>query len=64
MSEELLTIPELSTCPLGNRLCRMFECCNFKMFAKLLVAFSPAATRRDKLEFIFKVGMWEKIELS
>lgn len=54
-ADEFLAIPELSINPVAQRLVRLFECCNFKDFAKLLAALSPRATRDDKLAYMFMV---------
>lgn len=54
-AEEFLGIPELSINPLAQRLVRMFESVNFREFVKVLSAFSPKASRADKIAFMFQV---------
>jgi len=54
-SEELLNIPELSVNPLANSVVHAFDCVNFMEFVRLLSAFSPRATRQEKLEFMFRI---------
>jgi hypothetical protein len=54
-AEEFLGIPELSINPLAQRLVRMFESVNFREFVKVLSAFSPKASRADKITFMFQV---------
>ena len=51
--EELLAIPEFSLNPLAQRLVSIFENVNFKDFLNLLSAFSPKATKEEKLKFMF-----------
>merc|ERR1711934_1073057 len=51
--EELLAIPEFSLNPLAPRLVSVFENVNFKDFLHLLSAFSPKATKEEKLRFMF-----------
>lgn len=54
-ADEFLNIPELSINPVAQRLVRLFECVNFRDFAKLLAAFSARASREDKLAFMFSM---------
>ena len=54
-AEEFLSIPELSINPLAKRLAYLFESINFREFLGLLAPFSPAASRDDKLRFMFNV---------
>lgn len=51
--EELLAIPEFSLNPLAQRLVSVFENVNFKDFLQILSAFSPKATKEEKLRFMF-----------
>jgi Ca2+-binding EF-hand superfamily protein len=51
--EELLAIPEFSLNPLAPRLVSVFENVNFKDFLHLLSAFSPKASKEEKLKFMF-----------
>eukprot|EP00899_Mesostigma_viride_P003781 jgi/Mesvir1/13403/Mv16490-RA.1 len=53
--DEFLSVPEIAVNPLSHRLIRVFEMVNFKDFVLLLGAFSRAASREEKLEFIFKI---------
>jgi len=54
-SMELLNIPELSINPLASSVVHAFESVNFKEFVRLLSAFSPRASRREKLAFMFEI---------
>ena len=53
LGEELLAIPEFSLNPLAQRLVSVFENVNFKDFLQILSAFSPKATKEEKLRFMF-----------
>ncbi|XP_040369321.1 calcineurin subunit B isoform X2 [Rosa chinensis] len=54
-SDEFLSVPELATNPISQRLLKMVEGLNFKDFVAFLSAFSARATMQQKIEFIFKV---------
>ncbi|CAL9127887.1 uncharacterized protein LOC135643613 isoform X2 [Musa acuminata AAA Group] len=54
-SDEFLSIPEFSLNPLSQRLLKMVDGLNFKVFVAFLSAFSPLATVPQKIELIFKV---------
>ena len=51
--EELLALPDLFLNPLAQRFVSLFENVNFKDFLNLLSAFSPKATKDEKLRFMF-----------
>ncbi|KAG6547443.1 hypothetical protein Mapa_010891 [Marchantia paleacea] len=53
--DEFMSVPEFAVNPLSQRLLGMLEGLNFKEFVAVLSAFSPGATIKDKLDFIFKV---------
>lgn len=53
--DEFLSIPEFSLNPLSQRLLKMVDGLNFKVFVAFLSAFSPQATLEQKIELIFKV---------
>ncbi|KAL6137803.1 hypothetical protein ACLB2K_063092 [Fragaria x ananassa] len=54
-ADEFLSVPELATNPISQRLLKMVEGLNFKDFVAFLSAFSARATMQQKMEFIFKV---------
>ncbi|EFJ23024.1 hypothetical protein SELMODRAFT_169962 [Selaginella moellendorffii] len=55
LEDEFMAVPEFALNPLAQRLLRILEGVNFKEFVLLLSAFSPRASFKEKMEFIFKV---------
>ncbi|XP_050382836.1 uncharacterized protein LOC126799640 [Argentina anserina] len=54
-ADEFLSVPELATNPISQRLLKMVEGLNFKDFVAFLSVFSARATMQQKIECIFKV---------
>ncbi|KAF8025357.1 hypothetical protein BT93_F2256 [Corymbia citriodora subsp. variegata] len=54
-ADEFLSVPEFAMNPLSQRLLKMVDGLNFKDFVAFLSAFSAKASKRQKIELIFKV---------